>query len=89
VDDFVVKYVDKQHVEHLRNALLRTYELTTDWTATVYSGMTLKWDYEKRTCDIPMPGYVSDVLSKFQHDSICNQVLILPPAPSSTGHYPP
>jgi hypothetical protein len=69
VDDFAVKYVGKQHAEHLRNALLRTYELTTDWTATVYSGITLKWDYKNRTCDISMPGYVSNVLSKFQHDS--------------------
>jgi hypothetical protein len=68
VDDFAVQYVGKQHAEHLRNALLHTYELTTDWTATVYSGMTLKWDYDKRTCDISMPGYVSNVLSKFQHD---------------------
>jgi hypothetical protein len=35
----------------------------------VYSGMALKWDYNKCTCDISMPGYVSNVLSKFQHDS--------------------
>jgi hypothetical protein len=42
VDDFAVKYVGKKHAKHLRNALLQTYELTTDWTATVYSGMTLK-----------------------------------------------
>jgi hypothetical protein len=71
VDDFAVKYFSKKHAEHLRNALLRTYELTTDWTATatVYSGMTLKWDYKNRTCDISMPGYVSNVLSKFQHDA--------------------
>jgi hypothetical protein len=69
VDDFAAKYVGQQHSEHLRNALLRTYELTTDWTATVYSSMTLKWDYNKRTCNIFMPGYVSNVLSKFQHDS--------------------
>jgi hypothetical protein len=69
VDDLTVKYVGKQHAEHLRNALLRTYKLKTDWKATVYSGMTLKWDYDKRTCDISMPGYVSNVLSKFQHDS--------------------
>jgi hypothetical protein len=69
VDDFTVKYVRKQHAEHLQNALLRTYDLTTDWTATVYSGMTLKWDYDKRTCDISMPSYVSNVLSKFQHDA--------------------
>jgi hypothetical protein len=69
VDDFAVKYVGEQHAEHLRNALLWTYELTTDWTATVYSGMTLKWDYNTRTCDISMLGYVSNVLSKFQHDA--------------------
>jgi hypothetical protein len=37
------------------NALLKTYELTTDWSETVYSGMTLKWDYNNRTCDISMP----------------------------------
>jgi hypothetical protein len=35
MDDFAVKYLVKQHVEHLRSALLRTYELTTYWTATV------------------------------------------------------
>jgi hypothetical protein len=69
VDDFTAKYVGKQHAEHLQNDLLQTYGLKTDWTATVYSGMTLKWDYHTRTCDISMPGYVSNVLSKFQHDS--------------------
>jgi hypothetical protein len=31
--------------------------------------MTLKWYYKNRTCDISMPGYVSNVLSKFQHDA--------------------
>jgi hypothetical protein len=31
--------------------------------------MTLKWDYDTRTCDISMPGYFSNVLRKFQHDS--------------------
>jgi hypothetical protein len=70
VEDFAGKYVGKQHAEHIRNALLHTYELTTDWTATVYSRMTLKWDYTKRTCDISMPGYVSNILIKFQHDAL-------------------
>jgi hypothetical protein len=36
---------------------------------TVYYGMTSKWDYGNRTCDISMPGYVSNVLSKFQHET--------------------
>jgi hypothetical protein len=31
VDDFVVKYTGKQHADHLRDALLRSYELATDW----------------------------------------------------------
>jgi hypothetical protein len=69
VDNFAVKYVGKQNAEHLWNVLLRTYELTTDWSATVYSGMNLKWDCKNRTCDISMPGYVSNILSKFQHDA--------------------
>jgi hypothetical protein len=69
VDDFAVRYVGKQHAEHLRNALLRSYELTTDWTATLFSGMILKWDYKHRTCDISVPGYALNVLIKFQHDA--------------------
>jgi hypothetical protein len=35
VDDFTIKCVGKKHAYHLKNALLRTYELATDWTATV------------------------------------------------------
>jgi hypothetical protein len=69
VDDFAVNYVVKQQAAHLINALLKSYELTTDWVAKVYAGMTLKWDYKNRTCEISMPGYVSNVLSKFQHDA--------------------
>jgi hypothetical protein len=70
VDDFAVKYVGKENTEHLRNALLRSYELTTDWEGKFYSGMTLEWDYKNRTCGISMPGYVANVLSKFQHDNL-------------------
>jgi hypothetical protein len=69
VDDFAVKYVGKQHAAYLRDALLRSYELTTGWEGKVYSGMHLKWDYKNRTCDISMPGYVANVLSKFQHNN--------------------
>jgi hypothetical protein len=69
VDDFTVKYVGKDNAHHLRNALLYHYEITTDWGDTVYSGMTLKWDYQKRTWDISMPGYFTNVFNKFQHDA--------------------
>jgi hypothetical protein len=68
-DNFAVKYVTDADAHHLRNVLLRNYEITTDWGRTFYSGSTLKWDYDKRTCDISMPGYVNNVLNKFQHDN--------------------
>jgi hypothetical protein len=69
VDDFAVKYVTEAEAHHLQNALLRHYEITTEWGGTVYSGITLDWNYYKRTCDIFMPGYITNVLNKFQHDT--------------------
>jgi hypothetical protein len=69
VDDFAVKYVIKSDANHLRDTLLQNYKITTDWEGTVYSGITLDWDYKKRTCDISMPGYITNVFNKFQHES--------------------
>jgi hypothetical protein len=69
VDDFAVKCVVKDNAHQFRNALLRHYEITTEWVGTVYSGMALKWDYQQRTCDISMPGYVTFFFNKFQHDA--------------------
>jgi hypothetical protein len=65
LDDFTVKYMGKQCAAHLQDALLRSFELTTDWEGKLYSGMNLKWDYKNRPCDISMPCYVANVLSKF------------------------
>jgi hypothetical protein len=69
LDYFAVKYVMDADAHHLLNVLLRSYEITTDLGGTVYSGITLKWEYGKRTCDISMPGYVNNVLNKVQHDN--------------------
>jgi hypothetical protein len=35
MDEFAVKYVDKQHAAHLLDARLRSYELATDWEVKV------------------------------------------------------
>jgi hypothetical protein len=67
VDDFAVKSVGKENAHHLRNALLHSYKITTDWGGKVYSGMMLIWYYQKGTCDMSMQGYVANVLNKFQH----------------------
>jgi hypothetical protein len=67
VDDFGVKYVGKQHVEHLNRAIESHYEYAKDWGGQLYCGITIKWDYHKRTADLSMPGYIANALHKFRH----------------------
>jgi hypothetical protein len=68
VDDFGVKYVGKEHADHLLNALKQHYEVTEDYEGKLYCGIFLKWDYENRTVDFSMPGYIENALHKFQHN---------------------
>jgi len=62
VDDFAIKYVDRIHTEHHLSTLRSLYNITTDWTASTYCGITLKWDYTARTVDLSMPGYIEKAL---------------------------
>jgi hypothetical protein len=67
VDDFGIKCVGKEHAKHLITILQQHYETSIDWTGSLYCGITLTWDYKKRTLDISMPGYVEAALHQFQH----------------------
>ncbi len=58
VDNFGVKYVCKEDVQHLITTIKTDYTITKDWTGHLYCGIQLDWDYKKRTVDISMPGYV-------------------------------
>jgi len=68
VDDFGVKYVGKQHADHLLMTLHKWYKTSIDWDGSLYCGITLKWDYKDRHLDISMPGYVAKVLQRFKRD---------------------
>jgi hypothetical protein len=67
VDDFGVKYVGKEHAQHLEQVLRHKYRITTNWTGSIYVGLTLTWNYKARTVDLSMPGYVAKALERFQH----------------------
>jgi hypothetical protein len=67
VDDFGVMYVKYEHAERLNAALEGHNEISTDWTSILYYGITMKWDFIKRTVDLYMPGYGNAVLYCFQH----------------------
>jgi hypothetical protein len=58
VDNFGVKYVNQEDINHLIGTIKSTYTLTKDWTGNLYRGIALDWDYENRTFNILMPGYI-------------------------------
>jgi hypothetical protein len=64
VDDFGVKYTKCADTEHLMTTLNKQYKVSEDWNGTRYCSLTLKWYYDKRTCDISMPGYIERALQQ-------------------------
>jgi hypothetical protein len=68
VDNFGVKYVGKEHADHLINCLKEeTYKLMEDWNDDLYCGISLRWDYKARQLDISMPGSIKKQLLKYEH----------------------
>jgi hypothetical protein len=53
------------------------YNISSDWNGGAYCGLTLHWDYKKRTVDLSMQGYIKAALHKYQH-----------PAPALPEHAP-
>ena len=71
VDDFGVRYIDKQDADHLITTLQKKYPIKMKWVGDYYLGMTLEWDYNKihskQNVQLSMPGYVKEALIKFKH----------------------
>jgi hypothetical protein len=68
IDDFGIKYVGKEHVDHLIASIKSTYKkLTEDWMGSLYCGIMLEWDYVGRTVDISMLGYIKKKLQEYKH----------------------
>ena len=77
VDDFGIRYSGKHNIQHLQQALKDKYNITQDDTGSLYCGLNLKWDYNKRKVELSIPNYVKEVLHKSQH-----------PKPTRTQHAP-
>jgi hypothetical protein len=67
VDDFGVKCVSKDNVNHLITSIKKDYTLTKDWLGDLNCRIQLDWDYGNRTVDISMPGYVKKKLQEYGH----------------------
>ena len=62
VDNFGVKFEQKEDIDHLIKCSKQKYELIEDWDSDLYCGICLKWDYAARTLDISMPGYAAFIV---------------------------
>ena len=60
VDNFGVEYVDEDNAHHLINSLKEEFTISEDWKGGFYFGINLKWDYDKLTLDISIPGYIQN-----------------------------
>ena len=79
VDDFGIGYKENEHALHLLQMLHKYYEaVSVDWRGTLYCGITLKWDYQQRTCELSMPGYVQQAVAKFNMGSRVPLKLLMP-----------
>ena len=65
VDDFLIKYVGKEHADHLLATLRKLYVVKVDWKAELFLGISMEWDYDKRTVDLSMPNYIEQALIKY------------------------
>jgi hypothetical protein len=63
VENFAIKYTKLEDAQHLINALKEDYNITVDWDATKYIGLTIEWDYVNHKVHVHMPVYLSKALS--------------------------
>jgi hypothetical protein len=79
VDNFGIKYVGPEQVEHLSGILKEHYKCSQDWSGARYLGMTINWDYINKSFHVSMLDYVLEALICFQH---------VPPAKPQHQPYP-
>ncbi len=62
MDNFGLKYVGKEHVDHLIATLRQHYTpVAEDWEGKLYVGITLNWNYKEQWLDTSMPRYINKV----------------------------
>jgi hypothetical protein len=67
VDDFGIKFTDKADFEHLKTALEEYYTVAVDYTCSLFCGIKLTWDYQRRTVLCSKLGYIATALTKYRH----------------------
>ena len=67
VDDFGIKYFDKEDVTHFQDSLKDHFKFHLDWEGKNYIGLQLDWNYDLGYVDISMPNYILKILKRLCH----------------------
>ncbi len=65
MDDFGIKYIGKENLQHLYDALRKeTYKIVEDLEGDLYCGIALKWNFAKHHVDLvePMTSTLVEIL---------------------------
>jgi hypothetical protein len=65
VNKFGVKYIGKEHDQHLIKVLREHYTVEEDQSGTICLGITLDWDYNGHKVHLSNPEYVKRALARF------------------------
>eukprot|EP01082_Thalassiosira_pseudonana_P002224 g1758.t1 g1758 contig11:8776-9696(+) len=67
VDDFGIKYLKREDLDHLIKSLEKYYEVTVDLDGKEYVKIELDWDYENREVHLSMIPYLQKALRQFDN----------------------
>jgi hypothetical protein len=65
VDDFGIKYIRKDDLDHLINSLKKYYEVKVDLQGKEFVKIELDWDYEHGKVHLSMAPYLKKALTQF------------------------
>ena len=58
VENSGVKHVGKENADNLVASIQKHYPISVEWKGGLYYGIKLDWEYENRTVNLSMSGYV-------------------------------
>lgn len=67
VDDFGIKHLAPEDVQHLKAALESKHTVTVDYSGSLHAGASLNWNHIKREVTCSMPGYIPKLLNRLKH----------------------
>ncbi len=92
VDDFGIKFHNKDDVHHLLTSLRELYTITEDWTGSKYVGLTIDHNRHQHTLTLSIPNYVDKACQRFNitapNTPPTTPMVYVPPQHGRTGPQP-